>query len=111
MVFRDLQGKKLTIKEVLKKREEENGVSIITKNNWMCRVHKSNTLVEKCLKCSFPVMEYTLKKYNGEAMLYLGCPYCFATEKIVDKDIIKILLNREEENKETQPPLFNEAMV
>ena len=111
MVFRDFQSKKLTIEEILKKRKEENGVSIITKNKWMRRVHKSNTIVEKCLKCSFPVMEYRLEAYNGEAILCLGCPYCFNTEKIRDKEIIKILLNREEENKETQPPLFNETMV
>ena len=111
MVFRDFQSKKLTIEEILKKRKEENGVSIITKNQWMRRVHKSNTIVEKCLKCSFPVMEYRLDTYNKKALLYLGCPYCFATEKIVDKEIIKILLNREEENEKTQPPLFNEIMV
>lgn len=110
MVFRNIQGKKLTTEEILKKRKEKNGVSIMTINKWMRRVHKSNTIVKKCLKCSFPVMEYRLA-YNGKALLHLGCPYCFKTEKIRDKEIIKVLLNREEENKETQPPLFNEAMV
>ena len=103
MVFRDFQGKRLTIEEILKKRKEENGVSIITRNSWMRRVHKNNTLVQKCLKCNFPIMEYELEIYNGEALLCLGCPYCFATEKIRDEEIIKVLLNREEEDKEIQP--------
>jgi len=111
MVFRDLQGKRLTTEEILKKRKGENGVSIIARNGWMRRVHKNNTLVQKCLKCSFPAMEYRLEICNGETILSLGCPYCFATEKIRNKRIIKILLNREEENKETQPPLFDEVMV
>ncbi len=111
MVFRDLQGKRLTTEEILKKRKGENGVSIITRNGWMRRVHKNNTLVQECLGCNFPVMEYRLEIYNGKTILYLGCPYCFATKKIRDKKIIKILLNREEDNKETQPPLFDEVMV
>ncbi len=111
MVFKDLQGKKLTTEEILKKREEENGVFILTRNNWICRVHKGKTIVIRCSKCNFPVMEYTLKTHNGKALLYLGCPYCFATERITNKETIRLLLNREEENKETQPPLFNEVMV
>lgn len=110
MEFRDLQGKRLTIEEILKEIEEKNGLSIITRKGWMRRVHKNNTIVEKCLKCSFPVMEYRLA-YNGKTILYLGCPYCFATEKIADKEIIKVLLNREEKNQKNQPPLFNEVMV
>ena len=106
MVFRDFQGKRLTIEEILKKRKEENGVSIITKNSWMRRVHKNNTLIQECLKCSFPAMEYRLETHNGKELLCLGCPYCFATEKIRDKKIIKILLNQEEKNeKNTISPL------
>ena len=111
MGFRNLQGKILTIEEILKEIKEKKGVSIITRKGWMRWVHKSNTIVEKCLKCSFPVMEYRLEIYNGKTILCLGCPYCFATEKIENNEIIKILLNREEENQKNQPPLFNEVMV
>ncbi len=55
-------------------------------------------------------MEYRLEDSNREKILHLGCPYCFKTKKIKDKDIIKILLNREEKN-ENQNKGFDEEIL
>ncbi len=55
-------------------------------------------------------MEYRLEDNNRKKILHLGCPYCYTTEKIKDKAIIKILLNREEEN-ENQNKGFDEEIL
>ena len=117
MVFRNATGKTITREEILKKRKEEGVVSIKTKSGLVCRIRKNDTVVYTCERiykgtlCALPIMNYSEPVKNGEKVLRLSCPYCSARKIIKDKELIKSLLNREEENKETQPPLFNEAMV